>query len=197
MGNTTKTTLIAFAGVLFIGAVIYLLRADQFTSPIDVPDEEEAVLVDEEVDESTPVPPMTTPSEPMEEVTGEEESVSEEPVDEHPLAGTAWNWTLTTGVGDSVLAQAPSPSPFVLRFNDETSMSSATDCNQMGSDYSVSHSTISFGPMYSTKMYCEGSMESVYAAQLSEVIKYAVEGDALRLTLANDAGMMHFVRVIE
>jgi heat shock protein HslJ len=193
MSNTTKITFIAFILVVAIGIVVYLLRADQLTGPAEDTTTSGQVLEGEVEDTSSQLP--TTPEPP---VAVEPEQPADAPTSDGPLAGTAWNWILTTtGADDAVLTQAPLPSPFVLRFNDDANMSSATDCNQMGGGYDVLGDSIMFGPMYSTKMYCEGSMETVYATQLSQALAFEVEGDVLYLMLADNAGTMRFSRVRE
>ena len=191
MSNTTKVTLIALIIVVVIGIVVYLLRGDQLTGPTEDTTTAGEVLEGEVEDTSSQLP--TTPEPP---VAVEPEQPAEAPTSDGPLAGTAWNWILTTtGDDDAVLTQAPLPSPFILRFNDDTNMSSDTDCNQMGGTYDVLGDSIMFGPMYSTKMYCEGSMEDVYASQLSQALAFEIEGDVLYLMLADNIGTMRFSRV--
>ncbi len=55
---------------------------------------------------------------------------------------------------------------FTLTLSDGGKFSATTDCNRMGGSYSAEGGKISFGPIASTEMYCEGSQESDFAKLL-------------------------------
>lgn len=106
------------------------------------------------------------------------------------LAGTSWTWVTTEGAGTT-----PTPGDFVLQFDqDGRQMSSKTDCNALRGEVTITNTTLSFGPMMSTLMSCEGSLERVYATQLSQVNAYERTGTTLRLTLKKKAGVMVFTQ---
>lgn len=56
-------------------------------------------------------------------------------------------------------------------------------CNTFGGDYKVENGTLTFGPIASTLMYCEGFMdqESAYLTALQEAAEYQIEGGNLQI----------------
>lgn len=109
------------------------------------------------------------------------------------LAGTSWAW-VRTELGSGSTVNAPSGNKFVLSFKEGGSVDSTTDCNSMGGTYTQNEEVLSFGPFMSTKMFCEGSMESDYASQLALAASHVIEGDTLRINLNRDFGVMVFER---
>ena len=79
-----------------------------------------------------------------------------------------WTWVKTTYSDDTELVPNQ-PEAFTLTFTDQGTFSATTDCNAMGGTYQVTDNTITFGPIMATKMFCEGSQESDFAAMLGEV----------------------------
>ena len=101
------------------------------------------------------------------------------------LAGTSW--TLSDLDSAGVTGTAPT-----LVFT-ETDVNGTGGCNTFGGTYTTDGDAISFGPIASTMMACEGQsmeQETVYFAALDGANRYAVDGDAL--TLTGDAGMLTF-----
>ena len=101
------------------------------------------------------------------------------------LAGTSW--TLSNLDSAGVTGTAPT-----LVFT-ETDVNGTGGCNTFGGTYTTDGDAISFGPIASTMMACEGQsmeQETVYFAALDGANRYAVDGDAL--TLTGDAGMLTF-----
>lgn len=108
-----------------------------------------------------------------------------------PLFGTSWVWS--SSKVDGVTTQAPTGGKFVLSFKEDNRVTSTTDCNGIDGSYSVKTTdAITFGQFMSTMMFCEGSQESVYVAQLMKTTKYNMEGTIL--TLSNASGTMVFVK---
>lgn len=144
--------------------------------------------------ESAFIPPANPPSNvPTPLTTPTNASTSPAEVSETRLRiGTQWGWLRTDGQGRNILSNPPINSPFVLTFTNETSMDSATDCNQIGGSYQLDGSTLSFGDLYSTKMYCEGSLENEYRQQLESVETFVIDDTTLYLYLAEEAGVMVF-----
>ncbi len=108
------------------------------------------------------------------------------------LAGSAWEW-LRTDRAQGAATVAPA-GKFVLTFNDDKSASSATDCNSMSGSYVVDGEVLSFGPMVTTLMFCENSVETFYANDLAAVNSYVITGDTMIMNLNRGAGTMHFKR---
>ncbi len=82
------------------------------------------------------------------------------------LSAKEWEWT-----------GAKKPGLFILSFNDDTRFSAKTDCNNMGGEYKLDGKSLTFGDMYSTLMYCEGSQESEFSALLGKVTGYKFTED--------------------
>ncbi len=111
----------------------------------------------------------------------------------NPLFGTSWSWVETILLsGEHV--RAPVGDKFVLTFGEDGHVHSSTDCNQMNGSYVIDGEVLSFGPMMSTKMFCEGSQEGNYSEALALTNSYAFEGNELHLNLNRDYGMMVFVK---
>jgi heat shock protein HslJ len=108
-----------------------------------------------------------------------------------PLFGTSWTW-VSSSVG-SVTTTAPVGGKFVLSFGEDNRVNSTTDCNGMGTSYTLgTNGEISFGPFMSTMMYCDGSKEGEYSQTLTATKSFKVEGKNLILT--NASGTMMFVK---
>jgi heat shock protein HslJ len=111
--------------------------------------------------------------------------------DEEDLVQNSWSWQYTDLEGDETVL-APVGDHFVLSFEDEGRMGSRTDCNSLGGIYSLEGEVLSMGQFVMTKMYCEDSLEAVYAEHLGLVSSFVIEGNTLRLTLNRDYGVMVF-----
>ncbi|MEK9177100.1 MAG: META domain-containing protein [Patescibacteria group bacterium] len=107
------------------------------------------------------------------------------------LGMTTWKWLSATR-GDGVKVRLTKEGAFTLTFNDGR-LSASTDCNAMGGSYTATAGgALTFGPMMSTKMYCEGSQEGDFAAllQSAESFRFTSRGELI-LELA-DGGSMIF-----
>ncbi len=112
--------------------------------------------------------------------------------DDSALIGTSWQWTHTILLnGDRV---TPPGSDFVLSFDGAGKVSSATDCNTLTGTAVTQGEVISFGSFVSTKMFCEGSLETVYASQLGLANSYAIDREVLKMQLNRDYGTMYFTK---
>lgn len=113
------------------------------------------------------------------------------------LEGTSWLWKETLYNNDDVIAPN-NPEAFVLSFMEEGRFSATTDCNGLGGKYTVTDSSISFGEIASTKMFCEGSQENEFTTMLSNSINYINTGEGeLALMLEMDTGSVIFTPVVE
>ena len=108
------------------------------------------------------------------------------------LYASSWVW-MHTDLSTGERVTSPNNDEFVLSFDGNGFVSSQTDCNGLGAIYTVDGEVLSMGQFVSTLMYCEGSMEGVYAEQLAQVNSYTIEGNTLRLNLARDYGVMTFI----
>jgi len=82
---------------------------------------------------------------------------------------------------------------FTLTFKDDGTFSARTDCNNMGGNYEVVDNQITFGNMYSTEMYCEGSQENEFSKELGEVQSFLFTSwGEMILEFKFDSGSMTF-----
>jgi heat shock protein HslJ len=107
------------------------------------------------------------------------------------LTGTTWKWTASTTKVPASQSVVPSPDSYTITFNADGTFAGKNDCNQIAGTYTTSGSnglTIVPGP--STLVACpEGSMDVLYLAGLSATQSYAISGNELTLTLAEEATM--------
>lgn len=109
-----------------------------------------------------------------------------------PLASSFWLWQETV-ISDDTRTETNAEKSFGLRFGEDGRVSVTTDCNNGMGPYQLSgESHLSFGPLATTLMYCEGSMESVFMGQLAQVDSYLLENGKLQLLLKLDSGTMTF-----
>lgn len=82
-----------------------------------------------------------------------------------------WEWVTAT-YADGRTVSPNAPGDFTMTFSASGGVSFSTDCNSMSSSYEAYASGLTFGPIASTKMYCEGSKETEFAALISETKTY-------------------------
>ena len=114
------------------------------------------------------------------------------------LENTSWQWKETLYLNDEVVTP-DRPEAFVLSFTEDGKFSAGTDCNYFFGDYEAGESSITFGPIASTKRACgENTQETDFANMLDQADGYFIspEGD-LALTLKLDTGSVMFVSVGE
>lgn len=80
-----------------------------------------------------------------------------------------WTWIKTQYNNDTEVTPLKADE-FTLTFNTNGKVSATTDCNSMNGSYEVDGSKISFGPLASTRMFCEGSQEKVFRKLLQEEV---------------------------
>ncbi len=104
------------------------------------------------------------------------------------LQSKTWTWERTIYNNDTV--QMPEEAgAFTLRFSDDDQVQVGTDCNNMRGGYIVTDNRIEFGRMMSTRMYCEGSQEDLFAGMLENVTSYFIDDEGrLILELKYDSG---------
>ena len=168
-------------------------QADEWMDEDDmglvVPDELD-ILTSDIVDDSNivgnddvlfPPPPPTPPS--------LDTQTSANTTTEESLTNTPWQWVDTAGT----FATTSATTRFILTFNNDGSVRSTTDCNNLGGLYKLNDTALTFGDMFSTLMYCEGSQEQTYREQLSKIERYTIDGTTLYLSLTEDQGTMRFI----
>ncbi len=83
---------------------------------------------------------------------------------------------------------------FTLTFKTDGTFTATTDCNQMGGSYTTAaNNQITFGDIYMTKMFCEGSQEIEFSQMLSNTSGYHFTSRGqLILDLKFDSGSVVF-----
>jgi heat shock protein HslJ len=111
------------------------------------------------------------------------------------LVGTKWVWAGSKDAkGVSTTPKGALLAKFIMTLDTKKHMSSLTDCNTLGADYTLLKNALTFGPMLSTKMACTGSHEQSYSKLLAETALYSIKGTELTLTLQKGAGSMTFIK---
>lgn len=91
----------------------------------------------------------------------------------------AADWRLTKMDGKAIGANRA-----FLHFNEkESSFGGNGGCNGMGGNFSVKGSSIKFGQIISTKMFCRETQmdENAFLRNLEKVSRYEIRGDTLKL----------------
>jgi heat shock protein HslJ len=90
-------------------------------------------------------------------------------------------WEFVRSEYDGTVIVPKNSGVFALTFKPDGTVQIATDCNSMSAPYTTQGYSLTFGPITSTKMYCEGSQETEFAKVLSDVHAYsfAENGDLL------------------
>ncbi len=115
------------------------------------------------------------------------------------IKGNTFVWQKTvlnasaTGSGSSEVVPNK-PGVFTLQFLADGRLVGKTDCNNIAGPYQIgSDGVMTFGPLSSTLMYCEGSQEEVYDNMISNVRRYTVDTSGnLTLVLDANGGVMIF-----
>jgi heat shock protein HslJ len=111
------------------------------------------------------------------------------------LTGITWVWQ-NTKMNDGTVIVPAKKDAFSLVFTSEKTVSGTTDCNSFNGTYQTGeNNSLTFGPLASTKMFCEGSQETEFLSRLQNVAQYMYlpTGD-LVLLIKFDSGSMTFIK---
>jgi heat shock protein HslJ/membrane-bound inhibitor of C-type lysozyme len=99
-----------------------------------------------------------------------------------PILGT-WSWQKTVMPNGTVVTPKKTD-VFSLTFASDGQVSGTTDCNSFSGSYSQpTTGAITFGPLASTKMFCEGSQETDFITPFPQVRTYMIADSSLTLKL--------------
>lgn len=103
-----------------------------------------------------------------------------------------WIW-ISTSYNDGTKIVPKNPGKFTITFRPDKTFSVTTDCNQVGGNYRVNKTSLSFSNMFSTEMYCPDSEESDFIKMLGEANNYLFtsRGEFV-IDLKFDSGSMIF-----
>ncbi len=107
------------------------------------------------------------------------------------IVDTQWKWTRTEAVEDGT----ESSNSFTITLSKDKRVQVTTDCNSGQGLYTLEDSgSMEFNAIATTKMFCEGSMESEFLSQLEQVSSYEYKDDMLIFTLKSTEEKMEFTR---
>ena len=86
------------------------------------------------------------------------------------LVNTTWTWVTTISQGKTISPKKQDTFTMMLTANGN--INGTTDCNKFSGTYKLSTTTITFGALASTKMFCEGSQELDFTNKLQGVKKF-------------------------
>lgn len=93
-------------------------------------------------------------------------------------------WVLVSLQGTAIpLTQEAEEAPYITLDSTATSISGYGGCNRLLGEVFLSHDSISFARLGSTKMYCEGrqEMEDAFLGALREANRFTITDDRLTL----------------
>ena len=162
-------------GVIFLAAVIFAMTLLIKVPKAGAPQEAPAPII--EIPTSLPKLPADSPAAPSAE----------------SVVGITWEWKHTVKEADSIITPRKAGA-FTMTLTADGKVNGTTDCNGFGGDYQLaSDGILTFGPFMSTLMFCEGSQEPEFVADITNVGRAAInsEGD-LVLLLKDDQGAVVF-----
>ena len=103
-------------------------------------------------------------------------------------------WHLRSiGGADGSIVTIEDPSPFTLMLADDGKLSARADCNRASGAYRISGTTLSIGPIASTRAYCASApTDGQFLALL--VGESVIAGSDSTLQLSSPRGTLRFVR---
>jgi heat shock protein HslJ len=103
----------------------------------------------------------------------------------------SWTWIKTSATGTKAITPKKTTA-FTLMFTSDGTVKGTTDCNAFSGSYKIDNSKLSFGPLASTKMFCNGSQEEVFMKSLLATLSYAFATTTSNLTLTTASGTIFF-----
>lgn len=108
------------------------------------------------------------------------------------LVAKQWTWDATM-LTDAVKISPEQADAFTVTFNESGDFNGTTDCNNFFGSYETEGNSLIFGPMGSTKMYCEGSQESDFINSFAQADNFMIDDEGtLVIMLKLEAGSMLF-----
>lgn len=107
-----------------------------------------------------------------------------------PLSSKSWIWTKTVATGAKDITPKKQTA-FTVTFNATGTVSGTTDCNTFFGSYKSDATKLSFGPLGSTRMFCEDSQEGVFLAEMEGVKSYIIDSSK-NLILTTGSSTMYF-----
>jgi heat shock protein HslJ len=113
-----------------------------------------------------------------------------------PLVGT--NWTLDSFYTADAVSSVIAGTTITAVFDKDGSVAGSAGCNHYFASYTVTGTTLSMGPVGSTKMYCTSpgvmQQESTCLASLGRAKTFTITGDRLSLVDAKGTTLLSFTK---
>lgn len=112
-------------------------------------------------------------------------------------ASIAGQWELVSHGSASSQTPAAEGVDTSIEFKSDGTLGGNVGCNGFGGDYDVDGNTITFGPIVSTLMFCEGPVgeqETTTFNVFFESATFVLDGDTLTITSADDASVIVLAR---
>jgi heat shock protein HslJ len=108
------------------------------------------------------------------------------------LLGT--DWVLSSLIAKNSDIPVPPASAPILNLDENGRMTGHGGCNNIFSDFTAADGSISFGPIASTRMFCEGLMEleNSFTTALDAVTRYEIVDDQLVLSTEDFSTVLTF-----
>lgn len=127
----------------------------------------------------------------LEEKSNQEILVEDTQLQVNNLINHDWIWVQTNLLNEIIKPEQKNA--FVINFNEDLSLNGLTDCNNFFGTYEVDNSNIEFGPVASTRMFCENSQENQFTSYFDKFESfYFSENGNLHINLKNNEGQIEF-----
>ncbi len=111
--------------------------------------------------------------------------------DPDSVMGKTWRWEASLSPVEKVTV--PNPERYTILLAKDGKLQARFDCNRGGGDYKMSAGSLTFGPMFSTRMACPpDSLDGSFMSALAKVNSFFVQDGKLFLELEGDSGVMRF-----
>ncbi len=176
--NILIVTAIALIGISVVSVLVE--KPSEITAT--APDTVEQITIEEPVT-NTPTESTTT------ETTTSTSTATTAPKNSIGIIDTSWVWIRSTNDNPNITPKKVDA--FSITFGKDGSIKGTTDCNTYFGKYTETSGKISFGPLGSTKMFCEGAQEGEFMLSLQGVSGYVIDKNN-NLILSTGSGTMVF-----
>lgn len=106
------------------------------------------------------------------------------------LVGT-WNWEKAVSAEGEFIPKQKEE--FTITFSDDGKVNGTTDCNGFFGEYQIEeYQGLSFSPLATTMMYCEGSEEAIFTGYLASSTSYTLNSPEELVITLQDSSTLHF-----
>lgn len=115
-------------------------------------------------------------------------SQAERPQEPLPLEDTVWELISFVDDGNAIAFDGQE---YSLVFRDDGSLEARLHCNSGGGTYTADAGELTFGPLFTTLMYCgDDSIADLFGRALADVETYVIDGNELVLSTAGHGTLL-------